>query len=98
MKKFKEDNVELLIVDTRCVHLTLCLFLRFSRSACITLISLLHSGDCTIEGLSNDVEKLFVAIVSVIVIHPKIHEKENMSKWMNTQAKGSCILITHSLR
>ena len=35
VKKFKEDSVELLIVDTRCVHLTLCLFLRFSRSVCI---------------------------------------------------------------
>ena len=83
VEKFKEANFEILVVDTRCVHLTLCLFLQFSRSACtcITLIyiffSLPHSGDRNIEALSNDVEKLSQAIVSVVVIHLKIHEKEN---------------------
>ena len=76
VKKFKEDNFEILVVDTRCVCLSLCLFFHFSHSACIHFFP--HSGDWNIEALSSDVEKLSEAIVSSVVIHPKIHDKENI--------------------
>ena len=95
MKKFKDENLEILIVDTRCVHLSLCQFFIslalhvYTDKHCF----LPHSGDCIIDALLDDMEKLSEAIVSVVVIHPKVHEK-NMNEYRGQgQLHPECTFI-----
>ena len=52
-----------------------------------------HSGDCIIDALLDDMEKLSEAIVSVVVIHPKVHEK-NMNEYRGQgQLHPECTFI-----